>query len=148
MLALVSSLVSMYLATAALNSADALSDAAISSIISIACSLMYFWPIYIPKPCSALSSNNELHQAGPFLESLFTVYGEVAAGLPQIEEQPVALEMYICSPNNCVINLAYDVSAHPAHEPENSSNGWLYWEPIGVSTSAGLISFLPTLATR
>ena len=64
---------------------------------------------------------------------MFTVYGEVAAGLPQIEEQPVALEMYICSPNNCVINLAYDVSAHPAHEPENSSNG----ECVTVCPKAG-----------
>ena len=54
---------------------------------------------------------------------MFTVYGEVAAGLPQIDEHPVALEMYICSPNNCVINLAYDVSAQPAHDPENSRSG-------------------------
>ena len=40
--------------------------------------------------------NKELAQAGPFLLSLFTVYGDVAAGPPQIEEHPVALEMYIC----------------------------------------------------
>ncbi len=31
--------------------------------------------------------------------SLFTVYG-VDAGSPQIEEHPVAFEMYILSPNN------------------------------------------------
>ena len=34
------------------------------------------------------------------------VYGEVAAGPPQIEEQPVALEMYILSPNSWVIRRA------------------------------------------
>ena len=34
-----------------------------------------------PKPCSAVSSKSELDQAGPFLELIFTVYGDVAAGL-------------------------------------------------------------------
>ena len=33
--------------------------------------------------------------------SVLTVqYGEVAAGPPQMEEQPVALEMYMRSPNS------------------------------------------------
>ena len=106
MFALVSFFVSRYLAAAALKLSVALSDAAISSILAIAWSRRTFCPRYIPKPCSALSSNNELAHAGPFNVSLFTVYGDVAAGPPQIEEQPVALEIYICSPNNCVINLA------------------------------------------
>ena len=90
----------MNLANAALNSSDALSDAAIFSNLAIAWSRKVFCPRYIPKPCSALSSNKEFAQAGPCLESLFTVYGAVAAGPPQMDEHPVALEMYICSPNN------------------------------------------------
>ena len=44
-------------------------------------------------------------QAGPWPCAL-TVYGEVAAGPPQMEEQPVALEMYILSPNSWVIRRA------------------------------------------
>ena len=59
-----------------------------------------FWPMYRPRPCSALSSNRELHHAGPWPLSLLTVYGEMDAVPPQIEEQPVALEMYIFSPNS------------------------------------------------
>jgi len=34
-------------------------------------SLRCFWPKYIPKPNSALSSNKELHQAGPCPFSFF-----------------------------------------------------------------------------
>ena len=142
-----SSFVSINLSAAAFNSAEALSEAAHAFTDSIAWSRRYFWPICIPRPCSALSSNSELDHAGPFLESLFTVYGDVAAGLPQIEEHPVAFEIYICSPKSCVIRRAYDVSAQPAQLPENSRSGWLYWLPFGV-VSAKPLSFLPTLATR
>ena len=67
---------------------------------------MTFWPRYIPKPCSALSSNREFAQAGPKPLTLLVVYGEVAAGPPQMEEQPVALEMNIRSPNIWVIRRA------------------------------------------
>ena len=42
----------------------------------------------------------ELHHAGPWPLSLLTVYGEMDAVPPQMEEQPVALEMYIFSPNS------------------------------------------------
>ena len=34
------------------------------------------------------------------MQALVSLYGDVAAGPPQIEEHPVALEIYICSPNN------------------------------------------------
>ena len=100
------SFVSMNLANASLRPALALSLSAISLIDSIRLSRMYFWPLYRPRPCSALSSNNEFAHAGPFLEFLLIVYGAVAAGPPQIEEQPVAFEMYMCSPKSCVIRRA------------------------------------------
>ena len=105
-LSLVSFLVSRNLSAALLSSSVAASEATSSFNFSTACSLSVFCPRYIPKPCSALSSNSELAQAGPFLESLLTVYGDVAAGPPQIDEQPVALDIYICSPKSCVISLA------------------------------------------
>ena len=50
-----------------------------------------------------------------------------------MDEQPVALVIIILSPNNCVISFAYGVSPHPAHAPENSSNGFLNWLPFTVS---------------
>ena len=68
--------------------------------ISNATGCSSIWPRYRPRPCSALSSNRELHHAGPWPLSLLTVYGEMEAVPPQIEEQPVALEMYIFSPNS------------------------------------------------
>ena len=71
-----------------------------SAISLIRFSRMVFWPMYRPRPCSALSSNRELHHAGPWPLSLLTVYGEMEAVPPQMEEQPVALEMYIFSPNS------------------------------------------------
>src|SRR5574344_215733 len=88
-LSFVLSFVSMNFAIASFKLDEALLFAT-SSSSAIRLSRMYFCPMYIPKPCSALSSNNELAQAGPFLEPLLTVYGDVAAGLPQIEEHPVA----------------------------------------------------------
>ncbi len=63
---------------------------------------------------------------------LFTVYGVDGEELPQIEEHPVALAMYILSPKSCVISFAYGVSPHPAHAPENSSSGCLNWLPFTV----------------
>ena len=77
----------------------------------------------IPKPYSALSSNNELAQAGPWP---FTSI--VLRNTPQIDEQPVllpfeqpvAFAMYILSPNSCVTSFAYGVSPQPAQAPENS----------------------------
>ncbi len=47
-------------------------------------------------PCSALSSNSELFHAGPWPG--IGPGGEQAAGLPQMDEQPVALEMATRSP--------------------------------------------------
>ena len=38
--------------------------------------------------------------------SSLVVYGEVAAGPPQMEEQPVALEIYILSPKSWVTRRA------------------------------------------
>ena len=43
---------------------------------------------------------------GPLPDRRLRVYGEVAAGPPQMEEQPVALEMNIRSPNSWVIRRA------------------------------------------
>ena len=46
----------------------------------------------------------ELHHAGPWPLSLLTVYGEMEAVPPQMEEQPVALELsliHICSRRRC-----------------------------------------------
>ena len=77
---------------------------------------------------------------------MFTVYGVAGAEPPQMDEQPVALEMYILSPKSCVIRRAYDVSAQPAHEPENSSNGWLNWLPL-TEISLNGSSFFETFAT-
>ena len=62
------------------------------------------WPSSMPRPCSALSSNSELDHAGP-CPSAFTVYGDVAAGPPQMDEQPVAFAMYMRSPNSWVTSL-------------------------------------------
>jgi len=63
---------------------------------------------------------------------------------PQIEEHPVAFAIYIRSPNNCVINLAYGVSPQPAQAPENSNNGCSNWLPLTVNLSRGF-SFLDTV---
>ena len=49
-----------------------------------------------------------------------------------MEEQPVALAMYMRSPNSWVISFAYGVSPQPAQAPENSSSGCLNWEPLTV----------------
>ncbi|MPN39418.1 hypothetical protein SDC9_186946 [bioreactor metagenome] len=62
-------------------------------------SLIVLTAIAIPYPYSALSSNNELAQAGP-LPCAFLVYGVDGADPPQIEEQPVAFAIIILSPNN------------------------------------------------
>ena len=97
--------VSRYFCAAALRSAFVHSTAIRALVFSIRLSRMAFWPRYIPKPCSALSSNRELHHAGP-LPSAFVQYGLVAPGLPQMEEQPVALEIYILSPNSWVTRRA------------------------------------------
>jgi len=99
-LALVLFLVSRNFSKAAFSSAEALSEPATSAISLIRFSRTVFWPMYRPRPCSALSSNRELHHAGPWPLSLLTVYGEMEAVPPQMEEQPVALEMYIFSPNS------------------------------------------------
>ena len=98
----------------------------------------------MPRPCSALSSNREFDHAGP-RPSAFTVYGDVAAGPPQMDEQPVAFATYMRSPNSWVTSLAYAVSAQPAQAPENSSSGCLNWLPLTVaSSSAGLSDTLST----
>ena len=55
----------------------------------------------------------------------FVVYGVDGELLPQIEEQPVAFEMYILSPKSWVTSFAYGVSPQPAQAPENSSSGFL-----------------------
>ena len=102
-------------------------------------------PKNIPKPYSALSSNKELAHAGP-CPSWFTVYGVDGAEPPQIDEHPVALATIILSPNNWVISLAYGVSPHPAHEPENSSKGLSNWLPLTVFLFIGFFLFL-TFAT-
>ena len=73
----------------------------------------------IPRPYSALSSNNELAQAGPWPFASI-VYGVDGEEPPQIDEQPVAFAMYILSPNSCVTSFAYGVSPQPAQAPENS----------------------------
>ena len=73
----------------------------------------------IPRPYSALSSNNELAQAGPWPFTSI-VYGVDGEEPPQIDEQPVAFAMYILSPNSCVTSFAYGVSPQPAQAPENS----------------------------
>jgi hypothetical protein len=54
----------------------------------------------MPYPYSALSSNNELPQAGPY-PSGFTAYGHHGAEPPQMDEHPVAFATIIRSPNNC-----------------------------------------------
>ena len=100
-----SSFVAIKSAIAAFTLSGAFSLAAICSSSPISLARIAFWPRYIPYPCSALSSNSELAHAGPW-PSLFVVYGDVAAGPPQIEEQPVALEMYILSPKSWVIRRA------------------------------------------
>ena len=68
-------------------------------MLSAILSLIALTPKYIPNPNSALSSNNELAQAGP-CPSLFTVYGVAGTDPPQIDEHPVALAIIILSPNN------------------------------------------------
>src|SRR5690606_24792144 len=75
-----------------------------SFIISSSLSLTYFVPTCIPKPNSAASSNNGLIHAGP-LPSALVVYAIEGADAPQIDEQPVALDIIILSPNNCVRSL-------------------------------------------
>ena len=62
-------------------------------------SLIAFAPKNIPNPNSALSSNNELAQAGPNPLWL-VVYGVEGADPPQIDEHPVALAIIILSPYN------------------------------------------------
>ena len=61
-------------------------------------------PKNIPYPYSALSSNNELAQAGPLPSALVQKGTEGTAPL-NIEEQPVALAMSILSPNNWVASF-------------------------------------------
>ena len=111
-----------------------------SSAISINIKLSIFAAIFfliwsaaknIPYPNSALSSNNELAQAGP-LPSWFLVYGVEGAEPPHIDEHPVALAIIILSPNNWVANLIYGVSPQPAHAPENSISGCLNWLSLTV----------------
>src|SRR6476620_475039 len=95
---------------------------------------------FIPNPNSALSSNNELAQAGP-TPCLFFVHGVVGRLPPKMEEQPVALATIILSPNNWVNNFRYGVSPHPEQAPENSNKGWKNCEPLTVFL---LILSLPT----
>ena len=90
-LAAPSSKVSRYFFAAA-TFTSSLPLATMYSIFSFRSLRIFFWPRYIPRPCSALSSNREFAHAGP-LPSLLTVYGLVAAGPPQMDEQPVALEI-------------------------------------------------------
>ena len=59
---------------------------------------------FIPNPNSALSSNKELAQAGPF-PAAFLLQGVVGRFPPNIEEQPVAFATSILSPNSCVNNF-------------------------------------------
>ena len=82
-----------------------LSLAAISSSLPTRRLRTASWPSSMPRPCSALSSNSEFDHAGPW-PSLFTVYGDVAAGPPQMDEQPVAFVMYMRSPKSCVTSFA------------------------------------------
>ena len=70
-----------------------------ASTAVLAASRLVFIPRCIPRPNSALSSNNELAQAGPHPFSL-VVYGVAGALNPQIEEHPVALATNILSPNS------------------------------------------------
>ena len=86
-----------------------------------------------------MSSKRELFHAGPWPHSL-TVKGEVAAGLPQMEEQPVALEMNMRSPQTCVTRRAYAVSAQPAQEPENSRYGLANWLPLTLAATSSFFS--------
>ena len=74
---------------------------------------------YIPYPNSALSSNKLLAHAGP-LPWLSTLYGQLGALPPYIDEQPVALAIIILFPNSWVNNLMYGVSPHPGQAPLNS----------------------------
>ena len=93
--------------------------------------LIVFTAISIPNPYSALSSNKELAQAGPF-PSLFAVYAIALPPAAHIDEHPVALDIIILSPNNWVTSLAYGVSPHPAQAPLYSSNGCSNWLPLTV----------------
>ena len=90
-----------------------------------------FVPSSMPRPYSALSSNREFAHAGP-QPFWFFVYGMAGALAPQMEEQPVALEIIMRSPKSCVMSLAYGVSPQPAHAPENSKSGCSNCEPISV----------------
>ena len=101
-----SSIVSSHSCAAAFRSGSAYSTAISARVLSARLSRMVFWPRYMPKPCSALSSNRLFAQAGPLPDRRLRVYGDVAAGPPQMDEQPVALEIYIRSPYNWVIRRA------------------------------------------
>ena len=115
--------------TALVSSAILLSNATFT--LSAILSLIALTPKNIPKPYSALSSNNEFAQAGP-CPLWLTVYGVAGADPPQIEEHPVALATIILSPNNWVTSLAYGVSPQPAQAPENSRSGCSNWLPFNV----------------
>ena len=105
-LALPSSIVSSHACAASFSGAQVWGTSTSARVFAARRSRMVFCPMYMPKPCSALSSNREFAQVGPRPVSLLTVYGLVAAGPPQMEEHPVALEMYIRSPNSWVIRRA------------------------------------------
>ena len=90
----------------------------------------------MPRPNSALSSNRELSQAGPW-PLAFVVYGMAGALPPQMEVQPVALAIIMRSPKSCVMSLAYGVSPQPAQAPENSMSGCSNWLPMTVSFFIG-----------
>ena len=57
-----------------------------------------------------------------------------------MDEQPVALAIIKCEPNNCVSSLIYGVSPHPAHAPENSNSGVFACESGMVSASPTAVS--------
>ena len=61
-----SSMVSSHFWAASFSSGRAHSMARSSRVLSASWLRMAFWPRYMPRPCSALSSKRELDQAGPW----------------------------------------------------------------------------------
>ena len=109
-----------------------------SLIFSAILSLTAWAPICIPRPNSALSSNNEFAHAGPW-PSAFLVYALDGADAAHIDEHPVAFAIIILSPNNWVTSFAYGVSPQPAHAPLYSRRGCSNWLPFTVFLSIGFL---------
>lgn len=62
---------------------------------------------YVGSVSGATVDKSEVFaQAGPLPDRRLRVYGDVAAGPPQMDEQPVALEIYIRSPQTWVTRRA------------------------------------------